>query len=108
MAYAYDPQLEPPLELLPPASLDDIAAARAALLQLIAPLNTDVDLGGVTVADHHVPGPEGASDVQVRIYAPTGAASAAGRPALLDIHGGGFVVGSIEMEHGFAAHLARE
>ena len=34
-------------------------------------------------------------------------APATGRPALLDIHGGGFVVGSIDMEHAFAVQVAR-
>jgi acetyl esterase/lipase len=71
-------------------------------------MNEHVDLTGVTVADHHVPGPDGAPDVHVRVYAPDGDAPAGGRPAMLDIHGGGFVVGSIEMEHAFAAQFARE
>jgi len=31
-----------------------------------------------------------------------------GRPALLDIHGGGFVVGSYDMEHAFATAIARD
>ena len=44
----------------------------------------------------------------VRTYTPDAPAPAEGRPALLDIHGGGFVVGDIEMEHGFAAGAARE
>jgi acetyl esterase/lipase len=62
----------------------------------------------VTVANHRAPGPEDAPDVLVRVYVPDGDAPTGGRPAVLDIHGGGFVVGSIEMEHAFAAHFARE
>jgi acetyl esterase/lipase len=108
MPYAYDPELAPLIDILPQVSLDDVGAARESLLQLLAPMNDQVDLAGVTVTDHHVPGPDGAPDVLVRAYAPDGAIPSAGRPALLDIHGGGFVVGSIDMEHAFAAHFARE
>lgn len=52
---------------------------------------------GVTVSEHFVPGPDGAPDVRVIIYSPPGAA--APRPALLYIHGGGYVVGLPEMSH---------
>ncbi|MEY2424250.1 MAG: acetyl esterase [Acidimicrobiaceae bacterium] len=108
MAYAYDPELAPLVDTLPAVSLDDVGAAREMLLQLVTPMNEHVDLTGVTVLDHYAPGPDGAPDVLVRIYVAEGDSPAAGRPALLDIHGGGFVVGSIEMEHAFAAHFARE
>jgi acetyl esterase/lipase len=43
----------------------------------------------------------------VRVYRPASEAPPAGRPALLDIHGGGFVSGSIEMEHAFCTAAAR-
>jgi len=106
MPYAYDPELAPLVDVLPSPGLDDVAAARDGLAQLVAPMNANVDVSGLSIADHHVPGPDGAPDVLVRAYAPDGEPEV-GRPALLDIHGGGFVVGSIEMEHAFAAHVAR-
>ena len=108
MAYAFDPELAPLVDLLPTPTLDDLATSRASITDLIGPLNEQVDLDGVVVHDHHVPGPDGAPDVLVRLYAPEGDAPAGGRPALLDIHGGGFVMGSIEMEHAFAASVARQ
>lgn len=108
MAYAYDPELAPLVDALPSASLDDLESARRWILDLITPMNDQVDLTGLTVSDHDAPGPSGAPDVLVRVYAPAADAPASGRPALLDIHGGGFVVGSIEMEHAFAAQVARE
>jgi acetyl esterase/lipase len=40
------------------------------------------------------------------VYAPTDEAGSV--PALLDIHGGGFISGSIAMEHAFAVNLVRK
>jgi acetyl esterase len=108
MAYAFDPELAPIVDLLPLSSLDDLDLVRSSLLDIIRPFNEQVDTTGISVTDHRVPGPDGAPDVHVRCYAPEQAPPTTGRPALLDIHGGGFVSGSIEMEHAFAAELARE
>ena len=110
MSYAYDPELASIVDLLPDTTLDleTLDEARAGLLELVVPLNERVDGTGVTITDHEVAGPEGAGPVCVRVYTPAGTAPATGRPALLDIHGGGFVLGSIEMEHGFAVAVARE
>jgi acetyl esterase/lipase len=74
--------------------------------QLIAAINASVDTTGVTIADLMVPGPEGAPDVLVRVYSPSERTSAV--PGLLDIHGGGFAVGTIEMEHALASRLVRD
>ena len=108
MRYDLDPELLPIVELLPDTTLDDLEAARAGVLDLVQPLNEEIDTSGMTITDHRVPGPEGAAEVLVRVYVPDGDAPADGRPALLDIHGGGFVLGSIEMEHGFAIAVARK
>ncbi|HEX4492105.1 MAG TPA: alpha/beta hydrolase [Acidimicrobiia bacterium] len=107
MTYAIDPELVPVLELIPVRDHHDIEGSRAVMTEMIAPLNAHVDTSGVSITDHEVPGPEGAPPVAVRVYAPDSAPPATGRPALLDIHGGGFVVGSVEMEHAFAANAAR-
>ncbi len=107
MSYAFDPELLPLVEMLPASDFGDVARSRAGLAALLAPMNAGVDTSDLIVEDREVPGPEGAPAVPVRVYAPAGAAPADGRPALLDIHGGGFVVGDIDMEHGFAAAAAR-
>ena len=106
LPYRIDPELEPLLEWLPALALDDVAAVRTALANLVSPLNVDVDTSGVIIEDRHVPGPAGAPEVPVRIYRPAGANKPT--PALLDIHGGGFVLGNIEMEHASAVQIARE
>jgi len=46
--------------------------------------------------DRTVPGPQGAPEVAVRIYHPRAEADAP-RPAVFEIHGGGFLVGDLEM-----------
>ena len=107
MPYAYDPELAPIVELIPRSDFSNIEASRTNLALLIAPLNADVDTTGVTIDDRQIPGPAGAPAVPVRIYAPAGA-GAGTRPALLDIHGGGFCSGSIEMEHAIAVRIARD
>jgi len=105
MPYAFDPELAPFVDLLPAGDLGDVASARAAITELVTPLNEGVDTAGVTISDHDVTTPDGT--VAVRVYAPAGPDDTQ-RPALLDLHGGGFVVGSIEMEHAFATQVARE
>ncbi|MBK5289793.1 MAG: alpha/beta hydrolase [Acidimicrobiia bacterium] len=107
MTYAFDPELAPLVELLPAGDLTDVDAARAGIAALIAPLNDGVDTAGIDVSDDAVIGTD-APPVTIRVYAPSGPAPDGGRPALLDIHGGGFVVGSIDMEHAFATQVARE
>ena len=106
MSYAIDPELAPLLEFLPEGSFSDVEESRAFLAALVEPMNANVDTSGLEIVDREIAGPDGA--VPVRVYAQEGDAPAGGRPALLDIHGGGFVTGNIEMEHAFAVHVARE
>lgn len=106
MSYAFDPELAPLVPLLPTDAFDDVAAARAGFDALIAPLNEQVDTTGIAITDVEVPGPDG--PVPARVYAPETPAPAGGRPALLDLHGGGFAIGTIAMEHAFATAVARD
>jgi acetyl esterase len=105
MPYAFDPELAPFVDLLPSGDFRDIATARKGIDDLLEPLNAEVNTDGVAISDHTVPGAQGA--IPIRIYAPADPGAAAS-PALLDIHGGGFVVGSIDMEHAFATQVARD
>ena len=107
MSYAFDPELAPFVEMLPAGDMTDVHVARAGLAAIIAPMNAGVDVSGLRIDDHSIERADGSSPMLVRIYAPDSVAPDTGRPALLDLHGGGFVVGDIEMEHGFAAGTAR-
>lgn len=53
------------------------------------------ELAAVSMAERFVPGPDGAPDVRVLHYDPPGAAQ--NRPAVLEIHGGGYVLGTADM-----------
>jgi acetyl esterase/lipase len=107
MTYAYDPELQPLVDLLPESDISDLAGARAMLDSLLEGFGGDVDLAGLVVTEVEVPGPSGAPPVPVHLYVPEGEAPAGGRAAVLDIHGGGFVMGSAVMERAFASDVAR-
>jgi len=107
-----DPELVAPLqeilnllggELL---NLNDIPAARTMMDQMSAAMAAGAPLiEGVTIADSQVPSPEDAADVAVRIYQPTERPDTL--PALLWIHGGGYVLGNVEQDNLAAKHLAK-
>jgi acetyl esterase/lipase len=84
-----DPELRPVLDAfeLPPLDHDGIAAIREASFG--APDLSDA----VTRVDHLVPGEP---PVRVRVHRPTGAEG--NLPAVVTIHGGGYVIGSYDMD----------
>lgn len=105
MKYAIDPELQPLLEMMPPVNVDDPAATRAAFSEGAAAMIADLDTSGVVFEDREAPGPEGAPAVPVRVYRPEGLSAAA--PGLVYIHGGGFVLGNLDSEHGICINLCR-
>jgi acetyl esterase/lipase len=105
VTYAYDPELAPIVPTLPGSDFRDPVAARQSIAQLIAQFAGDVDLSGLAISDLAVPGPPASPPVTVRVYQPN--EQAPPTAALLYIHGGGFVLGSIETEHMAAATLAK-
>jgi acetyl esterase/lipase len=97
---AYDPELARMIPLLPIESdWSDLPAARAGMLEMVkgipAPTGSDEK---VRFDDRIVPGPADAPELSVRVYEPIGG-ERDGRPAVLNIHGGGFVFGSVEFDH---------
>jgi acetyl esterase/lipase len=76
--------------------MDELAVAQMAKAQPIE---------GISTVDRRVPGPVGAPEVFVRIYQPADRPDTL--PALLWIHGGGYVLGSVERDDLLAKHLAR-
>ncbi|MCS6886670.1 alpha/beta hydrolase [Chloroflexus sp.] len=94
-----DPELLPLLEVFPPIVLDreQLPQIRAGMEQMRAQLAAAVpEFPNVTVTEYRVPGPPDAPDVRVLVYRPSEAVPSL--PALLWIHGGGYVLGSAEQD----------
>ena len=106
MTYAYDPELAAAIPMMPRADVSDLPSARAEMAAGVAAANADVDTTGVEVGRITVPGPEGAPEVVLHTYRPEGVEGPL--PLVYDIHGGGFVMGSPELEHGPNVRYARE
>lgn len=106
--YEFDPDFAPLLPLLPQAM--DFSSAEA-----IATVRDDregmfpqpPDRTDVVMRDRSIPGPEGAPEVPVRIYSPK-APSSGLRPGILEIHGGGFMLGNIAMMEAWCQRIAVE
>jgi len=96
-----DPELKGPIKMMlsqmPPTNFKNLPAARAASKQMMAAMKTQMPvIPGVVTEDRTIPGPKGSPNVIVRIYRPEKQAGLL--PALLWIHGGGYILGDIEQE----------
>lgn len=97
-----DPELAAVLEFMPVIDLDDPVAARRAFEELIVAMRKPLDEEDLLdIEDRLIPGWEGDPEVSVRVYRPKAlvADPSATVPGILHIHGGGFIVGSVEAEH---------
>ncbi len=97
-----DPELAAAVPLIPSMPFTELEASRRTLAEMVAAF--PADLSGVHVDNRDIPGPAGAPDVPVRIFTP----EQAGGSAVLDIHGGGFAVGTAALDDGPNAAVARE
>ena len=104
--YAYDPDFLPYLPELPTVGdystaekIQAVRAERDAVFEAIPARDT------IAMEDRAIAGPAGAPDVPVRIYRPK-AAAAAPRAGFLEIHGGGFLFGTIDMMDGWCQWIA--
>ncbi|MEZ0351196.1 alpha/beta hydrolase [Mycobacterium sp. pR1184] len=102
--YAFDPEIAAALPYLPDLPGDDPLAIRAAMSDLIAALPVP-DTTGLRVEDREIPGRDGDPAVPIRIYWPDQRSAPA---AVYSVHGGGFIAGDLDTEHGSNVFLARE
>lgn len=101
MSHAYDPHLAPAAAAFPAYDLSNLAAVRtgeAAIIASIPPYDPPIPL---TIRDMTAPG-----NIPVRIYAP--ADQTGPLPCLVYMHGGGFIMGSIDMFHTVTSRWAAE
>jgi acetyl esterase/lipase len=109
MTYPIDPELLPWLDMLPPFQLldrDTLLASRATMAELHDLVPVYEPVNPVDVRDTTVPGPSGAPDVPVRVYTPRRRHGIV--PGLLYIHGGGFVLGDLELTDALVLRLVDE
>lgn len=105
MKYAIDPELAAALVMMPQFDFQDVQAGRTHVSAMLAAAIPELDSSGVQVRDELVPGPDGAPDVLLRIYTPDRRMAPA---AVYDVHGGGFVVGDVSIDHPRNLWMARE
>ena len=101
MAYAIDPELAAAVHMLPEVDLTDLPAIRELMDEYVRE-EAEVDETGVTVTERQTARADG-TDLALRVYRPDDAAPA----AILAVHGGGFVIGSIDTDHARNVRLAR-
>ena len=89
-----DPDLATALPALPDLHIHDLPAARARMRELAARAVPPA-APGVTVVDVSAPGADGDPPAQVRVFRPP-VTAARPVPALLLLHGGGFVMGDLD------------
>lgn len=96
-----DPELEVFVPLFPRTDLSDPVASREGLAGLASAVPVP-EVQGLVVEEWTVPAVvPGAPGVPVRVYRPAGA-----RGAVVWLHGGGYVMGTLDTEHPWAVRLA--
>jgi acetyl esterase/lipase len=105
----YDPAFRDLLPMLPVAqdlsTAEKVRALRDSDRFAMFPVPPDRE--DVVKEDHRIAGPTNAPDVPVRVYRPKAGASAP-RPAVFEIHGGGFMMGDIAMMDPWCQRVAAE
>lgn len=94
-----DPELVASLDMFPALELTNeiVVQVRAMMEEMRASMVPNLPtFPDISVSEHHVPGPEGAPEVRVLVYVPTTAPTPL--PALLWIHGGGYVIGTADQD----------
>ncbi len=90
------PELEPGIDAFPVMDFSQgMEVLRGGMLGREMP-PMPPELEAVSCAERFIPGAPGDPDVRVLHYTPPGAAKAL-RPAVLEIHGGGYVIGNADM-----------
>jgi acetyl esterase/lipase len=94
-----DPELVAMLDIFPALELtnETLVQVRAMIEEMGSLMAPNLPaFPDISVSERFVPGPEGAPDVRVLVYLPT--TVRAPLPAMLWIHGGGYVIGSADQE----------
>jgi acetyl esterase/lipase len=99
-----DPELAAQLALIPPLPFEDLEATRAAFTESFDGL-AEGRHDGVLVSTDTLRTPDGAT-LPLRVFRPQG--GRARKAVVLDLHGGGFAIGSAAMDDPLNLAIARE
>src|SRR5690606_24433128 len=108
-----DPELAAPLQAFVDATrggLDfaDAVGTRRMVQGMVAAVKAQVPpIPGVESVDREAPGRDGGPSVPVRLYRPAGTAGEP-LPVLLWMHGGGWVLGDLELDDLFLTQLTKD
>jgi acetyl esterase/lipase len=94
-----DSELVAMLDMFPALTLttESLALMRTTLAEMNTQATADLpDFAPISMSERFVPGPQGAPDVRVLVYHPSKVSTPL--PALLWIHGGGYVLGSADQD----------
>jgi acetyl esterase/lipase len=92
-----DPELVAMLDTFPALDLtvEALPQTRAEFKEMLAQMSATLpEFPDISVSERYIPGPQGAPDVRVLVYLPKNVTTPT--PALLWIHGGGYVIGSAD------------
>ena len=101
----FHPELRLAARLIPQFSFGPRLSRLAKGLQRRRGVPTPPLVEGLTIRDEFIPGPDGSS-LRVRLYIPTAARPAG--PAILWMHGGGFIIGTPEQDEARHIELCRK
>ncbi|UED86625.1 alpha/beta hydrolase [Streptomyces profundus] len=104
--YPFDPELAAALAMMAEVDISDLAAARRAQAAELREAMALADGRGVRVREVWAPGRSGGLKVPLRIYRPVGVPGPL--PAVLSLHGGGFVLGTWDVDHEGNLRFSRE
>lgn len=106
MSYRFDPEFADLIEHIPSGDMSDVVASRVSMKEMLADFNKDIDVSALVLSEQLIPGLDGAPEVRVRVYKNKSQSDVTA--GILHIHGGGFVVGDIDTEHGFSVSAANK
>ena len=108
LAQRMDPELLAAYQAMPAEGIfdwEDLPATREMFSGVVARVTAAIpDSENVAKEDRTVPGPEGVPEVPVRVYRPVKGSGTL--PAVLWIHGGGYVIGGVEEEDLACQHVS--
>lgn len=105
MSYAFDPELQPWVSMIPKLDISDLDTARATVKTMTDAGPPFMLPAGLTRAERTVPGLDESPDVPVLVFS---GAEVGNNPAMVYLHGGGFVLGDAAGDQTLPAEIAME